>query len=91
MKEIFFKYNNEEEFKKLQDILLELGYEWILSGKKKIDHLNSGAHIYDSISLKDVILSLCFEDEEECMEFYKGKINKDDMKVYIEAKKLNIL
>ena len=87
MKEIFFKYNNEEEFYILQDILLELGYEWILSGKKKIDY----AYIYDSISLKDVILNLCFEDEEECMEFYKGKINKDDMKVYIEAKKLNIL
>ena len=87
---IHFKYNNKEEFYKLQDILLELGYEWKYSGKRRIEYSNVYNEInLNTIHLKDTILILNFE--EECMEFYKGKINKDDIESFIEARKLNIL
>ena len=88
MNRIIFKYNNEEEFYKLQDILLELGYEWIFSGKKKIKLSN----FYTYLSLENGILSLLDPyKNEHYVNSYKGKISKDNIESFIEAKKLNIL
>mgnify|MGYP006283347097 CR=1 FL=1 len=63
MKQIYFKFNNEEEFNILQDILLELGYEWLDSGKRRIKYRYYYSYIY-IISLKNNILSFTINEKK---------------------------
>ena len=88
MKKIYFKYNNNE-FQKLQDILLSLGCEWAFSKKEK---LISG-DMFDCITLySDLILVLKNSKQINSGVIYDiNKENIKDIEVYVNSMKMGLL